>query len=167
MKKILSFGFWFSLLAIALMGLFSTGDAVSDLNFRKDVLRIESSGRGHVFRIEIAETPQQHEQGLMNRTKIGKDEGMLFLFPPEYPAQMWMKNTLLPLDMLFIEDNGKIVYIAADATPGSEERISANRYVRAVLELPGGTVSELNIQTGDTVVHSAFTTSPSHKKDPP
>jgi uncharacterized protein len=155
MKKLVSSLFWLALLLVAIAGMLFSGD--SSRGFRKDTLAIEVSGKTHPFRIELAETPAQLERGLMRRTEIASDEGMLFLFPPEHVPHMWMKDTLLPLDMLFADNDGKIIHIAEDAKPGSLEIISPNRYVRAVLEVPAGTARALRIRTGDRLVHPAFT----------
>ena len=114
-------------------------------------LTIASAGRTHAFRVELARSPQEQAQGLMFRTQLGPDEGMLFPLDPPRPARFWMKNTVIPLDMLFIAPDGRIANIAANAKPYDEApKVSAGP-VKAVLELPGGRAAELGIVAGDRV----------------
>jgi uncharacterized membrane protein (UPF0127 family) len=85
-----------------------------------------------------------------------EDQGMLFIYSPERPATMWMKNTILPLDMLFIDGNGTIVNLAKDTVPFSLERIHSGQPVKGVLELNAGQVEKQGIQIGDVVTHPEF-----------
>ncbi len=110
----------------------------------------------HRFTVEVATTPQEQETGLMNRDHLAPDAGMLFVFPSEQYASMWMKNTLIPLDMLFIDTHGAIVFIAKNTVPESLDIISADRPVKAVLELAGGTCDKQGITIGDRVSHALF-----------
>lgn len=110
-----------------------------------------AAGKTYAFNVEIARTPDQHRQGLMWRTKLAPDAGMLFIYSSEQPVSMWMSNTLIPLDMLFIAADGNIVRIAERAVPKSEEIISSGRPVVLVLELNGGTAAKLGIKPGDRV----------------
>ncbi|EQA99493.1 hypothetical protein L288_19540 [Sphingobium quisquiliarum P25] len=103
------------------------------------------------FAVEAALTPQQQEQGLMFRKSLEPDGGMLFPMNPPRTASFWMKNTLIPLDMLFIRTDGTIAFIAANTTPYSREPVSAGVPVAAVLELRGGRAAELGIAPGDRV----------------
>ena len=120
-------------------------------------LTIETAdGRSLVFAIELAQTPEQQARGLMNRAKLPADAGMLFDFGVDRPVAMWMKNTLIPLDMVFIEADGRIAGIAQRTVPMSLEVISSPGPVRAVLELNGGTAERLNVKTGDRVAHPIF-----------
>ena len=119
-------------------------------------LSILSGGKRHVFKIEIARTPKQQERGLMFRRKMPADEGMLFVYPYSSIIRMWMKNTFIPLDMIFIGKGGKILEIAQRAVPHSTEVISSRKPAVGVLEVNGGTVSRLGIKRGDRVVHPAF-----------
>ena len=105
----------------------------------------------HRFAVEAALTPQQQEQGLMFRKALADDGGMLFPMNPPRTASFWMKNTLIPLDMLFIRTDGTIAFIAASTTPYSRDPVSAGVPVAAVLELRGGRATELGIAPGDRV----------------
>ena len=115
-----------------------------------------SNGKTHVFQVEIARTAQEQARGLMHRESLAPDAGMLFVHTSESRQSMWMKNTLIPLDMLFIRRDGRIARIHERAVPGSLESISSRGRVLAVLELRGGTVARLGIKTGDRVEHAAF-----------
>src|SRR6516164_11476516 len=108
-------------------------------------LTIVSASGAHHFTVELALSPAQMEQGLMFRRTLAPDAGMLFDFKQPTVATMWMRNTLIPLDMLFVDANGTIVNIRARAVPGSDAIISAAAPVRAVLELNGGTAERLGI----------------------
>ena len=120
-------------------------------------LTIESQdGASHAFRIELAVTPQQQARGLMFRAYMAADAGMLFDFREEREIAMWMKNTQISLDMLFIRKDGRIATIAERTEPYSLRTIRSRVPVRAVLEVNGGTVSRLDIRPGDRVVHPIF-----------
>jgi len=108
------------------------------------------------FAVELARTPRQLSRGLMFRDAMAPGHGMLFDFGRERPVAMWMRNTPIPLDMLFIDALGRIRGIAADAVPFSEAVILSPGPVRAVLELNAGTVRRLGIATGDRVLHGIF-----------
>ena len=127
------------------------------LEWESDELTIETrEGARHVFSVELAVTPEQRAQGLMFRETLAEETGMLFVHERDGPLSMWMKNTLIPLDMLFIDRRGRIVRIAEQTTPLSERSISSGRPARAVLEVPGGTARRLGIKTGDRVIHDSF-----------
>jgi uncharacterized protein len=115
-------------------------------------LTIETSaGSSLAFRVELARTDTERARGLMYRDKLAPDAGMLFLYPTDRPVAFWMKNTLIPLDLLFIERDGTILSIAERAVPLSEATIPSGGPVAAVLELNGGTASHLGIKPGDRV----------------
>lgn len=103
--------------------------------------------------VEVADTPQAQAQGLMHRKWLSPDAGMLFVVSPPRPMTMWMKNTYIPLDMLFIDANATIASIAANTTPLSEKRIHSAGAVAAVLEINGGAAAKLGIRSGDRVSH--------------
>lgn len=110
----------------------------------------------HVFHVELALTEQERETGLMNRKAMPADRGMLFRFPRTMPVAMWMKNTLIPLDMIFIRKDGAIAGIAADRTPLSETTIPSPGPVRFVLELNAGTTARIDARPGDRVSADAI-----------
>lgn len=114
-------------------------------------LTITSGGKIHRFRVELAQTSKEQAKGLMFRTQLGPDEGMLFPRNPPSPARFWMKNTVIPLDLLFIAPDGRIANIAANAKPYDETGLPSAGPVKAVLELPGGRAAELGIAGGDRV----------------
>ena len=105
----------------------------------------------HRFAVETAITAKQQEQGLMFRKSLDANGGMLFPMAPPRTASFWMKDTLIPLDMIFIRTDGRIAFIAANAAPYSRVPISAGVPVAAVLELRGGRTAELGIAEGDSV----------------
>lgn len=123
---------------------------------RTKVEIMTQTGARHAFAVEVATTDEQLAQGLMYRTSLAADAGMLFDFGMPRPVSMWMKNTLIPLDMLFLAEDGQVVGVAERAVPRSLEMISAPVAVRGVLELNGGTVSRLGIRRGDRLLHPAF-----------
>ncbi|WP_425532100.1 DUF192 domain-containing protein [Ancylobacter crimeensis] len=108
------------------------------------------------FSVEIAVTPQERERGLMYRTELASNAGMLFDFRTPQPVYMWMKNTYIPLDMVFIRADGRIGHIAENTTPLSTDVIESGGPMRAVLELAGGTVKAKGIAVGDRVEHKLF-----------
>ncbi len=117
-------------------------------------LTIDSGQGAETFNIELATTPDQMELGLMFRQNLAPDAGMLFVYPAEQQVAFWMKNTVIPLDMLFIAGDGKIRRIVERTIPLSTAVIPSVDEVRAVLEVNGGTAARLGIKPGD-VVHAA------------
>jgi uncharacterized membrane protein (UPF0127 family) len=116
---------------------------------------VTRSGVKHL-QVEIADTPAAREYGLMNRRHLAADRGMLFDFKTPQPVAFWMKNTLIPLDMLFIAPDGRIVSIARNATPMSETPIPSQGVILGVLEIRGGRAAEIGAQPGDRVVERMF-----------
>lgn len=119
-------------------------------------LEIVSKSGVHVFSVEIAETPAEREKGLMFRKQLPDGQGMLFDFESEQSVAMWMKNTYIPLDMMFIRGDGRIARIAENTTPLSTATIPSGASVRAVLEVAGGTAARLGIAPGDRVAFPIF-----------
>lgn len=115
-----------------------------------------ADGTEYLFKTEMALTPEQQAQGMMLRTEMAPDEGMLFVFPEPRRASFWMRNTLIPLDMLFVRQNGRVVNIIENAKPQTDTPRRSNGRVKAVLELPGGRAAELGIKPGDLVIHPSF-----------
>jgi uncharacterized membrane protein (UPF0127 family) len=124
--------------------------------FETSPLAIESASGTLSFEVELAVSPEQRRQGLMFREHLDSDQGMLFDFGRTAPVTMWMRNTFIPLDMLFIEADGRIARIVADTEPLSDAVIGSGGPVRAVLELAAGTSAEQGIAVGDQVVHPIF-----------
>lgn len=122
-----------------------------------DEVTVETRAGGrHRFRVEIARTGEQQAQGLMFRTALAADAGMLFDYPQPTHVAIWMKNTLIPLDVIFIGRDGRIVRIYERAVPLSLATMASGEPVRAVLEVNGGTAERLSIRPGDRVVHPMF-----------
>ncbi|MET3352317.1 UNVERIFIED_ORG: uncharacterized membrane protein (UPF0127 family) [Xanthobacter viscosus] len=121
-----------------------------------EALEIASSKGVVTFEVEVARTDEQRTTGLMYRKSLGERAGMLFDFKVDQPVYMWMKNTYIPLDMLFIRADGSIARIAVMTTPLSTETISSGEPVRAVLEIAGGQARKLGIKAGDRVAHPVF-----------
>jgi hypothetical protein len=133
-----------------------TGRAGEPVSFATGELSIVSGRGSYVFSVELASTPAQREQGLQGRRVLAPGTGMLFDFKSSRPVYMWMKNTFIPLDMLFIDAAGRVVNITERTVPMSLATIGSDGPVRAVLELDGGTVRRLGIKPGDRVVHPIF-----------
>jgi uncharacterized protein len=119
-------------------------------------LEIASKTGVHVFQVEMAITPEEKERGLMYRRELPEGQGMLFDFQFDQNVAFWMKNTYIPLDMLFIRGDGRILRIAENTEPLSERNIPSGGPVRAVLEVIGGTAKKLGIAAGDRVGGSIF-----------
>ncbi|HJU15552.1 MAG TPA: DUF192 domain-containing protein [Stellaceae bacterium] len=146
-----------AVLVLAVLAAGPAGRAVAaEMSFASAPLVIVTATGRHRFRVEVAKTPAQMEQGLMFRRRLAPDSGMLFEFDAPTVARMWMHNTLIPLDMLFVDGSGRIVNIAANATPMSDAVIAAAAPVRAVVELPGGTAARLDAKPGDRVLSPFF-----------
>lgn len=142
---------------VALLGGLSRFSVGADLQqFPTSELTIVGATGPHRFKVELAETPAQMTQGLMFRTSLAPDAGMLFDYKQPTVATMWMRNTLIPLDMLFVNGQGRIVNIHERAVPQSLDVITATAPVRAVIELNGGTAARLGIGPGDRVIYPIF-----------
>ena len=124
--------------------------------FPTDSIVIETHHKQFPFRVWIADTGSRRTQGLMYVRKLDADRGMLFLFHEPTRAAMWMNNMAIPIDLLFIADDGRVLNVARNAVPGSHRTIQAEGPVTGVIELPGGTVARLNLDTGDRVTHRHF-----------
>lgn len=119
-------------------------------------LTIATATGDHAFSIEVAATPDARERGLMYRRFMPMDRGMLFEFDREAPVAFWMKNTYIPLDMVFIGRNGRVTRIVDRAEPLSETAIPSGGPCAAVLELNGGVAAAIGLKTGDLVRHPFF-----------
>ncbi|MDA8231061.1 MAG: DUF192 domain-containing protein [Magnetospirillum sp.] len=150
-------------LAVFSVALLAAGVAAAQMppqtvmDFGHSLVMIDlGGGAKHAFSVEVATTPAQHSQGLMYRRELAADAGMLFDFGDPQDVSMWMKNTFIPLDMVFIADDGRIVGITQRAVPQSLAIIASPQPVRAVLEINGGRASSLGIRVGDRVSGAIF-----------
>ena len=132
------------------------GFAQEPVQFPASKLTIETATGSHPFAVEVATDSVQHARGLMYRRELAPDRGMIFLYEKDEEVLMWMKNTYIALDMLFIDRTGRIVEIAADTTPLSTDIIPSNAPVKAVLEVAAGTAARLKIEVGSRIIHPAF-----------
>jgi hypothetical protein len=119
-------------------------------------LEIVTKSGVHVFFVDTATTEQEKETGLMYRKELADGKGMLFDFTPEQEVSMWMKNTYISLDMIFIRADGRILRIAENTEPMSTKIISSRGLARGVLEVIAGTAQKYGIQPGDRVGHPLF-----------
>jgi uncharacterized membrane protein (UPF0127 family) len=139
---------------LALAALLATGCAPNKAEPGTPGARVvveTAAGAKHAVRVELARTDPQREVGLMNRPKLAEDAGMLFLFDDTAERAFWMKNTLIPLDILFIDEEGRIVGIVERAEPRSERTRTVGRPSRYVLEVNGGWSAAHGVRAGDRV----------------
>jgi uncharacterized membrane protein (UPF0127 family) len=127
-----------------------------DVQFKRSSLTIVASGHDLKFEVELATNDTERSRGLMFRKQLGAYEGMLFDFFQEMQVSFWMKNTLIPLDMVFIAGDGTVKHVHANAVPLSTDPIPSLYPVRAVLEINGGSAALLGIKPGDTVKNPIF-----------
>jgi uncharacterized membrane protein (UPF0127 family) len=145
------------MVALALAALAAMAPAMAQVVFpRSQAEIVTAAGRRHVIAVELATSADQLAQGLMFRKVMAADAGMLFDFGRTRAISMWMKNTLIPLDMLFLDPHGRVLGIVERAVPGSLAMIESPGPVRGVLELNGGTASRLGLEPGDRVLHPLF-----------
>ena len=122
----------------------------------EQTVRLVTATNTYEIQVEIADDPEERSRGLMFRRELADDAGMLFDFKTPRQVSFWMKNTYIPLDMLFIRSDGTIARIAENTEPHSLEGIPSGEPVLAVLELKGGTSKALGIRAGDRVQHPIF-----------
>ena len=115
------------------------------------MLTIVSGAKTHKFTVEVTRTAEQQQQGMMHRQSLAPDRGMLFPFEATREASFWMKNTLIPLDLIFYRSDGTIANIEANAVPLSLDFIHSAGPVAGVLEIAGGRAAELGLKAGDRV----------------
>jgi uncharacterized membrane protein (UPF0127 family) len=120
-------------------------------------LQIVTSSGSHEFEVEVMRSRPDLEQGLMFRRSMADDRGMLFDFKTSQLVTMWMKNTYLPLDMVFIDAKGRVINVAHDAEPFSETIIPSGGPTRGVLEVNAGIADRIGLKVGDMVHASIFT----------
>jgi uncharacterized membrane protein (UPF0127 family) len=143
---------FFAILTILLL----SGSVESAEKFGRSSLSIVTDSGTRKFNVEVASTPEQRALGLQGRTKMPPGTGMLFDFRSVQMVTMWMKNTYIPLDMIFIAADGTILTIVEKTVPHSLMHISSGKPVRGVLEVRTGTTNVLGIRVGDSVVHDIF-----------
>lgn len=119
-------------------------------------LEIDTASGPHVFKVEVMRSESERAYGLMNRKSLPKDHGMLFDFHSEQPVVFWMKDTLIPLDMIFVAQNGHVVSIKHDAKPMDETLIDSGGPTLGVIELNAGEADAIGVKVGDQVKHSIF-----------
>jgi uncharacterized protein len=141
---------------LAFSGLSQSPEAAAGIRPEPGTVIVQTDSKQHTFRIELAATPSTRSSGLMYRRKMPDRGGMLFDFVRDQQVVMWMKNTYIPLDMLFIGSDGRIVNIAHQTVPHSLEYIRSAGQVRAVLEINGGLARRMGINPGDRVWHKIF-----------
>ncbi len=143
-----------ALALVALLALAGFAQPAAAESGALEPLTIETGAGVHAIEVEVARTAEERRVGLMHRAELAPDRGMLFDFGATRQVTMWMKNTLIPLDMFFADEEGRIVTIAARTTPLSEKRISSGEPVRYVLEMIGGSAERLGIAVGDRLRHA-------------
>ena len=144
------------LAVLVLLAWLAPAAAQAPASFGRGALDIQTAGGRHHFTVEIATTQEQWSYGLMFRRALPADAGMLFVYEDDHEIQMWMKNTLIPLDMIFIKADGTILRIAERTVPQDLTTIPSQGPARGVLEVNGGTAARLGIRPGDRVLHPAF-----------
>mgnify|MGYP000389160991 CR=1 FL=1 len=124
---------------------------LSDAGLKQVTLCVDSDGKSHAYSVEMAVSPQEQARGLMFRTELADDSGMLFPYAAPQTLSFWMKNTYIPLDIIFIREDGNIENIAANTVPYSLDPVKSEGPAIAVLEIRGGLAAELGIKAGDKV----------------
>ena len=143
----------FLTIVILLLGLTSANVVTA---CEPDKIDIRSDNSSVRFTTEVVDSPETRALGLMNREALGMFEGMLFVYPNPQPMRFWMRNTLIPLDMIFIDQTGTVAKVHANAVPLDETAIFGGDSIFAVLEINGGLAETLAITTGTVIQHPAF-----------
>jgi uncharacterized membrane protein (UPF0127 family) len=155
MKRYLALGF--CLIAVPAFAQDVDPENLLDFGGTEPLVIVSQSGE-HAFDVEVADTLPKQRQGLMYREQLDADSGMLFEYDGPLVASIWMKNTPLPLDIIFVRANGRILKIEHNAQPYKLRSVSSEAPVTAVLELNGGRAEDLGILPGDVVRHEFFGT---------
>lgn len=130
--------------------------AQSEIKMRRDTLTLHTASGAHRIDIEVAETDREKQYGLMFRTTLGDSEGMLFPYGRPQEITMWMRNTYISLDMIFIRGDGIVHRVATDTEPFSERIVASQGDVTAVLEMKAGSARRLALKPGDRVEYKDF-----------
>ncbi len=137
--------------ALLLLSFVNLNPSQGEDTFKRALLKIQTKSGPVSLDVEVADTEPKREHGLMFRTELAGNQGMIFLFDEEQPITMWMKNTYIPLDMVFIGSDWRIVHIATDTEPLSTDHIPSVQPALRVLEIAGGQAKKLGLAIGDTV----------------
>ena len=140
--------------AIAFMGV--AGMAAAHAAESLEGLTVDTASGPHRFKVEVMRTEPDRERGLMFRKTMARDHGMLFEYEAEQPVAFWMHNTYLPLDIVFIGKDGRVVHVARDAKPMDDSLIPSGSPALGVLELDAGTAKAIDLKDGDRVHHAMF-----------
>jgi uncharacterized membrane protein (UPF0127 family) len=149
------------LATLACLALVSAAPAIAEA-LSKATLTLETASGPHQFNVEVAATPQERELGLMLRPSLPENSGMLFLYETPQPIAMWMKNTIVPLDMIFIDSWGKVHRIETNTEPFSLDPISSDGDVIGILEVNAGVAEKIGLKTGDKVIYPGLGEGPQH-----
>jgi uncharacterized membrane protein (UPF0127 family) len=153
-RQLLRARLWIALAAVVALCAFLGPGAARAATFQ--TLEIATKSGVQVFSVEIATTEEEKTTGLMYRKQLADGKGMLFDFSPEQEVSMWMKNTYIPLDMIFIRADGRILRIAENTEPLSTRIIPSGGLAKGVLEVIAGTAQKYGIAPGDRVAHPLF-----------
>lgn len=162
MSRILSiitaaiFGTFFLAVAMPAAAQFANTEAGPQTGLAKSRLTIATPSGIRTFTVELANTPNSREIGMMWRTNVGRSEGMLFQFPAAHRLSFWMKNTMIPLDIIYVRADGRILQINRNAEPFSLTPIPSREPAIAVLEIGGGESDRQGIAVGQTIRHAIF-----------
>ena len=141
---------------LVVLALLAAGLMQSAQAMRQETLKLITARGTHVIDVEVTETPAEKAQGLMFRTRLADSAGMLFFYETPQEITMWMRNTYIPLDMVFIRADGVVHRIEARTEPLSEKIVASRGDVTACLELAGGAAERLGLKPGDRVEHGFF-----------
>lgn len=146
-----------SVFILAIGGFIAT-ESIAGGQMPREKLTIQSGDKTHIFDVEVARSPQDKSRGLMYRTEVPSGTGMLFPYEEPTEIQMWMRNTYVSLDMVFIRADGRVLRIAAYTEPMSDDIIGSHGVATGVLEIGAGEASRLGLKAGDLVQHAHFGT---------
>jgi len=119
-------------------------------------LTIVSGDKRHEFMVEVADSSSERTTGLMHRTELKPNQGMLFDFKDTQPIRIWMRNTFIPLDLLFMKRDGTVAFVYEHMIPHDERAVGPREEMYSVLELPDGTIAKLGLKAGDKLEHAIF-----------
>lgn len=141
---------------IVVILLFLTAPVWADSQCHDDFVRLRGNDKNAQFKVELADTAQSQAKGLMHRKSLPRYSGMLFVFPKPKPAVFWMRNTLIPLDMLFFDRTGRLEHIHHNAIPLDDTQIKGGDEIQYVLEINAGLAKRFGLETGMTLQHPSI-----------